>query len=478
MAKVATKSIAGAPQQEDIEAATKVYEPLFKIESGRTQELGKAKQEAERAALGVEQAKTQAEGERLRAVADFQKGAAEQERITYERAEREIAENPLPDFKPSQPELRNYAQLGSLIATMGLMLGGAKGNALASINAFSGALQGWKAGRKDIYDKEIKKFNLEFNKVKATRDQIMKNLDLGLKKLAAGNKAGLADLEAAKFISGSNSILAKQIDAGNYKAAYETMAATYKLESDTNNKILEMAKAIRQSKEAKALAERQMQMTLAAARIRSESRGGLKPGAEVTKNYLGQNALLSDMQSISKDLKDPKIRKLIDDYRLEGFASEELGKIVAQIANDELPSELRKFLVKVRNVRNNYYLTISGKAVTGGEALRNYGVVAQPGDSAASMTDKTDSMIKQVDRTINQYQKLYKDLPKIDETMIESLRNPTENSTFDVRSIPIEDAQSTGMADAAKAAFGSYDPDKYDYRRDPDTGRMQRKLRE
>ena len=183
------------------------------------------------------------------------------------------------------------------------------------------------------------------------------------------------------------------------------------------------------------------------------------------------------MQDIAKDLKDPKMRKLINDYRLEGFASEELGKIVAQIANDELPSELRKFLVKVRNVRNNYYLTISGKAVTGGEALRNYGVVSQPGDSAEGMSDKTESMIKQVERTVGQYQKLY-GLPSVEAGMLDSLRTPTGTSTFDVRSIPVEDAQSTGIADAAKAAFGEYDPNKYDYRRNPETGRVQRKEKE
>ena len=126
---------------------------------------------------------------------------------------------------------------------------------------------------------------------------------------------------------------------------------------------------------------------------------------------------------------------MIDDYRLEGFASEELGKIGAQIANEQLPSELRQFLVKIRNIRNNYYLTISGKAVTGGEALRNYGVVSQPGDSAAVMSDKTDAMLAQANRSINQYRTLY-GLPAIDVESMKQLRETGKDGTFDIRQLP------------------------------------------
>ena len=86
-------------------------------------------------------------------------------------------------------------------------------------------------------------------------------------------------------------------------------------------------------------------------------------------------------------------------------------------------------------------------------------------------------MIKQVNRTISQYQKLY-GLPSVEAEMLDSLRTPTNTSTFDVRSVPVDDSQSAGIADAAKAAFGEYDPDKYDYRRNPETGRVQRKEKE
>lgn len=410
--------------------------------------------------------------------------SAEQQRGLTEKTQREIEKNPFPTFKPSQEDAVSYSQLGSLVGTLGMMLGsGAKGSAKVAIGAMTGMMKGWQSGRKELWDREVKVFDKEVQRIKAVHGSIYKDLDLGLKQLATDREAGRAKLMSAAWKAGTGSVIATLINNGRAQDALKVVRDGYKLSSDIDKRVQDIAIAQRRHEDQLAAQAAQRAATLEAARIRAAAqaaKGGgglLKPGAEVTKNYLGQNALFADMQDIDKDLKDPKMRKLINDYRLEGFASEELGKIVAQIANDQLPSELRKFLVKVRNVRNNYYLNISGKAVTGGEALRNYGVVSQPGDSAESMSDKTESMIKQVERTIGQYQKLY-GLPSVEAGMLDSLRTPTGTSTFDVRSMPVEDAQSTGIADAAKAAFGEYDPNEYDYRRDPDTGRMQRKARQ
>lgn len=416
----------------------------------------------------------------VRATGDYISDVEREQRQYREQ----ISANPLPSHKPTQEDLSTYAQLGSLLMTMGLMIGaGGKGNAKAGLDAMTGMLNGWKKGRQDLWKQEAVNFEKAFNKVKADRDTIYKNLQEGMKLASTNYAAAKEKFETAAFIAGEGSIVAHRIRTGQLQQALKDMENVDKVWEEFNNKKRAAVSSLAQARLQRELAEKQRDAMIQAARIRAAAqaaKGGgglLKPGAEVTKNYLGQNALLADMQDIAKDLKDPKMRKLINDYRLEGFASEELGKIVAQIANDELPSELRKFLVKVRNVRNNYYLTISGKAVTGGEALRNYGVVSQPGDSAEAMSDKTESMIKQVERTIGQYQRLY-GLPSVDAEMIGSLRTPTENSTFDVRSMPVEDAESTGMADAAKAAFGEYDPKKYDYRRNPETGRLQRKEKE
>lgn len=373
--------------------------------------------------------------------------AAEEEKGLVDVAKQEKEKNPFPTFSPTQEDAMSYGQLGSMIATLGVMLGaGGKASAKAAIGSMTGMMNGWKQGRRDLWEKEAKNFEKEVNRIKMIRDSITKDLETGLK-LASTNRAeSRARLEAAAHQLGSGSVLASMIATGRAVDALELAKKSANLAKETDNKILDMATRQTQHEAQLAAAERQRQATLEAARIRAEAvkekagTGVLRPGAEVTKNYLGTNALVEDMKDIASTLKNPKMQKMIDDYQLEGFASEELGKIGAQIANTQLPSELRQFLVKVRNIRNNYYLTISGKAVTGGEALRNYGVVPQPGDNAAVMADKVDAMLSQANRTINQYRTLY-GLPAINEAAMSQLRESGKNGTFDVRQLPVEDQQ-------------------------------------
>jgi hypothetical protein len=134
---------------------------------------------------------------------------------------------------------------------------------------------------------------------------------------------------------------------------------------------------------------------------------GLKPGAKVTEAYVADNQLKTDIEDILKDLKtNPSLVNDLKKYRVEAFLTEE-GKVLNQLVSEDIPPNLRQFLTKVRDVRNNYYLNISGKAVTGGEALRSYGTVPQPGDNAAQMIDKLSGMSKRVSQAISIKQQLY-----------------------------------------------------------------------
>lgn len=164
-------------------------------------------------------------------------------------------------------------------------------------------------------------------------------------------------------------------------------------ETDRHNKELERLRAKEiAAKEAKA----------------SSSTGtSLKPGAKVTEAYVADNQLKTDIEDILKDLKtNPSLVNDLKKYRVEAFLTEE-GKVLNQLASEDIPPKLRQFLTKVRDVRNNYYLNISGKAVTGGEALRSYGTVPQPGDDAAQIIDKLGGMSNRVSQAISIKQQLY-----------------------------------------------------------------------
>jgi hypothetical protein len=143
------------------------------------------------------------------------------------------------------------------------------------------------------------------------------------------------------------------------------------------------------------------------AKLKQETGTAMKPSAKIQEGYVSKVQLKEDLSDLSKDLKDPKLVKQIKDYRAEAFLSEE-GRVLNQLLTSDIPPELSKFLNKVAQIRNNYYLNISGKAVTASEALRDYGVVAQPGDTPEKMAIKIDSMSENVDGDIQTLRQLYK----------------------------------------------------------------------
>jgi len=153
----------------------------------------------------------------------------------------------------------------------------------------------------------------------------------------------------------------------------------------------------------------QMAQARELAKIRENSSKGnfLKPGAKVSEAYVADNQLKADIEDITNDLKNnPSLVKDLEKYRIEAFLTEK-GKVLNQLVSSDIPPNLRQFLTKVRDVRNNYYLNISGKAVTGGEALRSYGTVPQPGDDAGQMIDKLSGMSTRVSKAISIKQQLY-----------------------------------------------------------------------
>jgi len=132
----------------------------------------------------------------------------------------------------------------------------------------------------------------------------------------------------------------------------------------------------------------------------------LKPGAKLQEGYVAQNIFASDITEMKNQLQDPDLQKLIKNYRPEAFFSEK-SEYLDQLLSTNLPPKLNKFLTTIKDFRNNYYLDKSGKAVTGGEALRNYGVVPQPGDTAERMSQKFDGLEKRVKNQIAINQQLY-----------------------------------------------------------------------
>lgn len=403
LAKVDTPKI---PKAGSIgfQEALGIQQPYIQRKAQIQQEIGKASEQ--------EAAATQMQKEGLaEAKAGAQEAFAGAEKAAKERLQERIAEEPLPEFVPTKDTVQDIAGLFSLIGVLGIIAG--KGESVRALNAMNGMLEGHRKGRSDLYKQERATFETNFKAMLKKHEEFRKEMEDAVKLAATDREAAMQKAELAATKAGSE-IVKAQLRKGDLMGAYKLVGES---QSGAQNALaIEQKTREAAANRAAAMERTRLQISAADARakLKADTAGktGLKPSAKITEGYIADNQLKADVEDILGDLKkNPALVDKLRQYRIEAFLTEE-GKILNQIVNEDIPSDLRQFLTKVRDVRNNYYLNISGKAVTGGEALRNYGTVPQPGDSPEGMQDKLQGMSNRISQSISTKRQLF-GLPEI-----------------------------------------------------------------
>lgn len=324
-------------------------------------------------------------------------------------------------FVPSKDNAQDIATMFSLVGLIGMAIGGGgKISAYNAMGAMNGMLEGYQKGRTDLYKKEKDVFDKNIKLMQNKVSILQSELQEAAQTFKTNRELGEQQAEIA-FAKADAPILEAMVKKQGIVRTLENVNATAKdMQTLVGLKNQQEERAYKM-----AIDERNFQEQLRARKVQEDIRReqmalrrdlrntqGLKPPAKVQETYIADNQLRTDLAELKNKLQDPKLIAQLKQYRVESFLSEEGGKAISQVMQSNIPAELRSFLTQVRDMRNNYYLTISGKAVTGGEALRNYGVVPQPGDTQEMMLDKIGGMERRVDQKINAYQGLYS-LPDI-----------------------------------------------------------------
>lgn len=422
------------------------------------QEMAPALEESRQAKAGLVQQMDQVSAEQQR-LENERNIAKEEEKLRLrqqearlgqeapQRMELQAARNELKNasFVPSKDNARDLATMFGLLSVIGMALGGeGKISAFNTMGAMNGMLEGYQKGRADVYkrEKDVFEKNLKVlqNKVTILQSELQDalqtyrtNRELGEQKAdiafaKAGSKIGDAILKkqgivrAIEYIDGvakDTTTLVTMRNNQEQRAEDMQFKERQQTETERSNQAQErqreaqLQEDIRRNKAAerdRAL-DRQQRRELELAKANTPN---LKPSAKIQEGFIADNQLKADLGALRQKLKDPKLAKQIADYRAESFFSEEGGKTVSQLLQTQIPTELRQFLTQVRDMRNNYYRNISGLAVTNGEALRSYGTVPQPGDTAAAMLDKIGGMERRVGQKIEIMQYMYSGLPNLD----------------------------------------------------------------
>lgn len=384
--------------------------------------------EAKGEVAGLQQEmETSRSAERAKAVAGESERFAQRMAGAPQRAElAAVSERMEAPFVPTKETAGDMAQLFALINIAGFALGaGGKQNAQAAMSGMNGMMEGYQKGRMDLYKKEKDLFDTNLKQLKMRYDTLDRQLKEAIETYKTDKEAGLQKAEMAYIQAGAD-FMKKHLDkvglANNYemfKQAYDSANKVWTERNREEERARAQAFREQQSRESSLLKRQQLDMQrqmldfrMSEASKKGNMTGKTKADAKERQAYIADNILLADVNDMANDVKtNPKLVQMLKQYRVEAFLTEE-SKVLNQVLNEEIPPELRKFLTKVRDVRNNYYLNISGKAVTGGEALRNYGTVPQPGDSPEGILDKLDGMAGRIGRTIGVRQQMY-GLPKL-----------------------------------------------------------------
>lgn len=192
--------------------ATSILEPIRKRSVDEQPsligaEIEKLIPKVSEAQAGLEQAKeTRLVDSKLARAEESQKqtGITREE---YQKGRGKLSQYEMPTFKPNQEDAMSFSQLGSLVGTLGVMLGaGGKASAKVALGSMTGMMNGWQKGRKDLYERELKTFNTEFKRIENIRKDILNDVEMSMKLRSTDAKAAEDYAEAARFKMGSGSV--------------------------------------------------------------------------------------------------------------------------------------------------------------------------------------------------------------------------------------------------------------------------------
>lgn len=134
------------------------------------------------------------------------------ERALVDQYNKKLADTPLPSFVPTPTTATDIASVFSLMGIIGMALGG-KGqmSALGAMNSMTGMMTGWKQGRLDLYNQELKNFEKNYQVVQQQRKDM--EADLGRARELLKTDLAAAQQEIAVVAAKHGSEVLKKLNA-------------------------------------------------------------------------------------------------------------------------------------------------------------------------------------------------------------------------------------------------------------------------
>jgi hypothetical protein len=233
---------AAMPKQESLSGALNLdMSNLPKTSEGVLQKRMEIAPQLGRSAAELEAAKMDVENQVLAGRGREQERYGQNVQAGMDKFQEDKRNWPLPEFHPTKENAQSIGELFSMVATFGVMLGaGAKGSAQAAMASMTGMLEGWKKGRKDLYERELKEFEKNFQRMRAVHEDMRKDFEDYLKLAVNDRDAAMLKLEAITRKAGQSSIAARLINTGQLQQFDQMLQGAERLLISQEQKALQI----------------------------------------------------------------------------------------------------------------------------------------------------------------------------------------------------------------------------------------------
>ena len=449
----------------------------------------------------VETAMTDLQAKREKGVTDYGNMLEKQAKDTAALEQKYTAMRPEPiEFAPSQQTPEQLQTIAVSMMLIGALAGGsAKRSGIAGLKAMKGMVDGYRQGRKDVFDREKTIFEKALDTQKQKLDEVKALYDSALRAQTAGQTAEANKFKAlleAEIAGGSMYV---DIARGRNDAVNKMFDATFKARDEATKSLIEINKAIedrklkqqelqiRQQERADARAERaqiakqRFVLSLAQfdAKVDKDREAAQRLGPAEKKELRGIENLRDELVQLQQIA-------LANPEKFFGFGTDLAGNVVAQyrekaLKDPEMSSFLRRFEAFQIPERHEKF----GATLIGNERESWRRSIIGPGNDPSAVPEYFETKLQILDQARN---RILNSVPSAStlpttEDRLRGAANRAASMGVNVGAIGAgaprvpQQPQAQSQQQQAIAAFGSYEPDKYEYGTNPATGKFARRPR-
>ena len=148
------------------------------------------------------------------------------EEVKTLESQREAKTGEYKAFVPTQESVKDLGMLFGLVSVAAFSSGGeGRYSGMAAMKNMSAAMQGYREGRNDIFNKELKEYDKNMAALKSNNDLAQKTFDNAMKLMAVDKDAGMAEMKRLAAID-NNGMVAMQVRAGRFDEAGKILGHT------------------------------------------------------------------------------------------------------------------------------------------------------------------------------------------------------------------------------------------------------------